>query len=161
MSIIFAGVGMFTAIVLALIAIILTARAETGQRRQHTHRHQQRSRARRSIASAGGKLLFTLAQRGVFLSSACGGGGTCGQCRVKILRRRRGRTADRDESPQQAPGSRGLATRVPGGREAGSEDRSAARVSRRQTLGMLRCLERQRRDVHQGTGAWRCPKARW
>ncbi|MCX7065761.1 MAG: NADH:ubiquinone reductase (Na(+)-transporting) subunit F, partial [Proteobacteria bacterium] len=35
--------------------------------------------------SAGGKLLVTLANKGVFLSSACGGGGTCGQCKVRIL----------------------------------------------------------------------------
>ncbi len=33
---------------------------------------------------AGGKLLGTLAARGVFLSSACGGGGTCGQCRCQV-----------------------------------------------------------------------------
>ena len=35
--------------------------------------------------AAGGKLLQTLASEGIFLSSACGGGGTCGQCRCKVL----------------------------------------------------------------------------
>jgi Na+-transporting NADH:ubiquinone oxidoreductase subunit F len=34
---------------------------------------------------AGGKLLQTLAGSGIFLSSACGGGGTCGQCRCQVL----------------------------------------------------------------------------
>ena len=33
---------------------------------------------------AGGKLLGVLADNGLFVPSACGGGGTCAQCRVKI-----------------------------------------------------------------------------
>ncbi|OYV17186.1 MAG: Na+-transporting NADH:ubiquinone oxidoreductase subunit F [Methylococcaceae bacterium NSP1-1] len=33
---------------------------------------------------AGSKLLTALADNGLFVSSACGGGGTCGQCKVKI-----------------------------------------------------------------------------
>jgi len=32
----------------------------------------------------GGKLLTTLADHGIFLSSACGGGGSCGQCRCIV-----------------------------------------------------------------------------
>ena len=35
--------------------------------------------------SAGGKLLNALATKKIFVSSACGGGGTCGQCTVKIM----------------------------------------------------------------------------
>ena len=33
----------------------------------------------------GGSVLSTLQSKGIFLSSACGGGGTCGQCRLQIL----------------------------------------------------------------------------
>jgi Na+-transporting NADH:ubiquinone oxidoreductase subunit F len=33
----------------------------------------------------GGNLLTTLQSKGIFLSSACGGGGTCGQCRLQIM----------------------------------------------------------------------------
>jgi Na+-transporting NADH:ubiquinone oxidoreductase subunit F len=33
----------------------------------------------------GGRLQGTLADAGIFLPSACGGGGTCGQCRVRVL----------------------------------------------------------------------------
>lgn len=33
----------------------------------------------------GGTLLSTLQSNGIFLSSACGGGGTCGQCRCQII----------------------------------------------------------------------------
>ena len=34
----------------------------------------------------GGRLLGTLADNGIFVPSACGGGGTCGQCRVHVLK---------------------------------------------------------------------------
>jgi Na+-transporting NADH:ubiquinone oxidoreductase subunit F len=37
-------------------------------------------------APIGGKLLATLADAGIFVPSACGGGGTCGQCRVRVLK---------------------------------------------------------------------------
>ena len=33
----------------------------------------------------GGTLLNTLQNQGVFLSSACGGGGSCGQCRCRVV----------------------------------------------------------------------------
>lgn len=33
---------------------------------------------------AGDKLLNTLSSNGIFVSSACGGGGSCGQCRVTV-----------------------------------------------------------------------------
>ena len=34
---------------------------------------------------AGGKLLGVLADQKLFIPSACGGGGTCGQCKVKVF----------------------------------------------------------------------------
>ena len=34
---------------------------------------------------AGGKLLGALAGENLFVASACGGGGTCAQCRVKVF----------------------------------------------------------------------------
>lgn len=33
----------------------------------------------------GGKLIGALADQKIYISSACGGGGTCGQCKVKVL----------------------------------------------------------------------------
>jgi len=35
--------------------------------------------------SRGGNVLTALQSKGIFLSSACGGGGTCGQCRLQIF----------------------------------------------------------------------------
>lgn len=83
MSTIYLGVGMFTAIVLGLIAIILAARAKlvsSGDVHIEINEDPEKS----VDTQAGGKLLFTLADRGIFLSSACGGGGSCGQCKVKV-----------------------------------------------------------------------------
>jgi Na+-transporting NADH:ubiquinone oxidoreductase subunit F len=80
---IFLGVAMFTIIVLALVVIILAAKAKLVSTGDITI--SVNDDADKSIKTqAGGKLLGALANSGVFVSSACGGGGTCGQCRVKV-----------------------------------------------------------------------------
>jgi len=80
---IFLGVAMFTIIVLALVVIILSAKAKLVSTGDITI--AVNDDAEKSITTqAGGKLLGALANSGVFVSSACGGGGTCGQCRVKV-----------------------------------------------------------------------------
>ncbi len=72
----------FTGILLMLAALILWVRARlvpqgdlcitvNGEKKLTT--------------SAGGRLLGTLADAGIFVPSACGGGGTCGQCKVRVL----------------------------------------------------------------------------
>jgi Na+-transporting NADH:ubiquinone oxidoreductase subunit F len=80
---IFLGVAMFTIVVLALVVIILAAKAKLVSSGDITI--AVNGDAEKSITTqAGGKLLGALANSGIFVSSACGGGGTCGQCRVKI-----------------------------------------------------------------------------
>ena len=75
------GVSLFTGIVLALVAIILLARS----RLVASGNVQIEINGEKTIeAPVGGKLLGTLADAGLFVPSACGGGGTCAQCRVKI-----------------------------------------------------------------------------
>ena len=37
-------------------------------------------------APSGKKLISALADAGIFVPSACGGGGTCGQCRARVLK---------------------------------------------------------------------------
>ena len=75
------GVGMFTGVVLVLVAVILAARS----RLVASGDVSININGERTITSeAGGKLLNVLADQGIFVSSACGGGGTCAQCRVKI-----------------------------------------------------------------------------
>ncbi|MEM9257068.1 MAG: NADH:ubiquinone reductase (Na(+)-transporting) subunit F [Pseudomonadota bacterium] len=76
-----AGVGMFTAIVLMLVAVILLARSQlvsTG------NVHIEINGEKTITVPAGGKLLQTLSEADLFLPSACGGGGTCAQCKCII-----------------------------------------------------------------------------
>ncbi|MBU2984220.1 NADH:ubiquinone reductase (Na(+)-transporting) subunit F [Saccharophagus degradans] len=75
------GVGMFTVIVLALVVIILSARAKlvsTGDVKIEVNGEKT------IVVPAGGKLLQTLASNNLFLASACGGGGTCAQCKCVV-----------------------------------------------------------------------------
>src|SRR5690606_30392942 len=68
------GVAMFTAIVLGLVVIILSARARlvSSGNVEIVINHEKTI-----TVPAGNKLLQTLANEGIFLASACGGGGTC------------------------------------------------------------------------------------
>ncbi|AKP34504.1 NADH:ubiquinone reductase (Na(+)-transporting) subunit F [Yersinia aleksiciae] len=77
------GVVMFTLIVLALTVMILFAKSKlvnTGDITVDINEDAEKS----FVAPAGDKLLNMLSSHGIFVSSACGGGGSCGQCRVKI-----------------------------------------------------------------------------
>ncbi|PCI43914.1 MAG: NADH:ubiquinone reductase (Na(+)-transporting) subunit F [Moraxellaceae bacterium] len=78
------GVTMFTAIVLLLVTLILFARSKlvsTGLVHIRINADDEKS----IDVNAGDKLLGALGSEKIFVSSACGGGGTCGQCRVKIF----------------------------------------------------------------------------
>ncbi|MGY5450281.1 NADH:ubiquinone reductase (Na(+)-transporting) subunit F [Agarivorans sp. MS3-6] len=77
------GVTMFTLLVLALVTIILFAKSKlvsTGE----IHILINDDPAKAITTQAGSKLLGVLGNSGIFVSSACGGGGSCGQCHVHI-----------------------------------------------------------------------------
>ncbi len=77
------GVVMFTLIVLVLSLLILVARSKlvaTGDIAIEINNDPEKT----VHVPAGGKLLTTLANTGIFVPSACGGGGTCAQCRVTV-----------------------------------------------------------------------------
>ncbi len=76
------GVGLFTGIVLGLVFIILFARARLVPSGLVDIVVNDERRLRSPV---GLKLLSALGKEELFLPSACGGGGTCGQCRVKVL----------------------------------------------------------------------------
>lgn len=72
---------MFTSVILALVAIILSARrylVNTGGVAILINEEKTIN------VPAGGKLLGTLAEKEWFLASACGGGGTCAQCKCIV-----------------------------------------------------------------------------
>jgi Na+-transporting NADH:ubiquinone oxidoreductase subunit F len=77
------GVAMFTLIVLALVLMILLARSRlvsTGDIVIEINNEADKQ----FHAPAGDKLLNTLSGQGIFVPSACGGGGSCGQCKVTV-----------------------------------------------------------------------------
>lgn len=77
------GVVMFTLIVLVLSGLILAARSKlvnAGDVIIDINDEPQNQ----IRTPAGDKLLNTLSGNGIFVSSACGGGGSCGQCRVTV-----------------------------------------------------------------------------
>ena len=77
-----AGVGFFLAITLLLVFILLIAKHYL----VHQGNVEVNINSSRTIeAPAGGSLLSTMAGCNVFLPSACGGKGSCGQCRVQVL----------------------------------------------------------------------------
>ncbi len=75
------GIVFFTMIVITLVTVIMFAKnklVSTGDVNITINGEKTVS------VPAGGKLLQTLAAEKLFVPSACGGGGTCAQCRVKI-----------------------------------------------------------------------------
>ena len=75
------GITLFTMIVLSLVTIIIFARSKLVS----SGDVNIKINGEKTISvPAGGKLLQTLAAEKLFVPSACGGGGTCAQCRVKI-----------------------------------------------------------------------------
>lgn len=81
---IFLGITTFTAVVLLLVGLILVARSRLVQSGDVSIVINDDSGNILRVA-AGGKLLNTLADEKVYISSACGGGGTCGLCKLKVL----------------------------------------------------------------------------
>ncbi|MCB9476454.1 MAG: NADH:ubiquinone reductase (Na(+)-transporting) subunit F [Deltaproteobacteria bacterium] len=77
------GIAMFTFVVLAMVAILLLAsRSLVGQGEVHILINDDEAKS--VDVPTGGTLLSTLAGAKVFVPSACGGGGTCAQCKVQV-----------------------------------------------------------------------------
>ena len=76
------GVGFFTTIVIALVFLILAAKSMLVA---SGHVNVLVNDEKTVKSPVGDKLLGALAMARIFVSSACGGGGNCGQCRVKVF----------------------------------------------------------------------------
>lgn len=75
------GVAMFTGVILLLVVLILIARSKLvpqGDIKININGEKD------ITVAPGQKLLGALAQEKLFLSSACGGGGTCAQCKAIV-----------------------------------------------------------------------------
>jgi Na+-transporting NADH:ubiquinone oxidoreductase subunit F len=75
------GVAVFTIVVIVLVFLIVGARKFLVPSGNVDIRVNDRKTLNVGV---GGKLLNVLADQGIFVSSACGGGGTCAQCKVQV-----------------------------------------------------------------------------
>jgi Na+-transporting NADH:ubiquinone oxidoreductase subunit F len=75
------GVIFFTGIVIALVFLIIGAKSKlvAAGDVEILINHEKKIHV-----PSGSKLLTALSENQLFVSSACGGGGTCGQCKVKV-----------------------------------------------------------------------------
>ncbi|HOX84979.1 MAG TPA: NADH:ubiquinone reductase (Na(+)-transporting) subunit F [bacterium] len=83
LNLILLAVGMFTLIILLLVLLILFAKSKlvaSGQVKLVINNDESRA----LNVPIGGKLLNVLAENKIYLPSACGGGGTCGECKVIV-----------------------------------------------------------------------------
>lgn len=111
------GVGLFTVMVMLMVGIILAARSKLVA----TGDVEILINGEKTIkVPAGGKLLNALANQQLYVASACGGGGTCAQCRVKVL----------EGGGDILPTETSLITR----REASRGDRLACQVAVKQDM---------------------------
>lgn len=84
LKMILAGMGLFTFIGVVLVLVVEFARSKlvAGGAVQLVINGDRKNTLQ---LAAGGKLLNALAEQNIFIPSACGGGGTCGECRLVVL----------------------------------------------------------------------------
>jgi Na+-transporting NADH:ubiquinone oxidoreductase subunit F len=76
------GVAMFTGVVLSLVFLIMLARSRLVASGKVSILVNDEKTIETGV---GSKLLSALAEQKLFVASACGGGGTCGQCKVRVV----------------------------------------------------------------------------
>jgi len=82
MNEIFLAIAVFVCIVLILAEVVVVARAALIPSGEVTIRVNEQQRI---TAKTSDKLLSALAEGGITIPAACGGAGTCGQCRVQVV----------------------------------------------------------------------------
>ena len=81
MNLIIASIAVFLVIILVLVIILLIAKKYLSPSGNVTITINGKDKV--SVAQ-GGSLLSTMSEQGIFLPSACGGKGSCGQCKVQV-----------------------------------------------------------------------------
>jgi len=80
-KIIIISILIFLLIILALVAVLLYAKAKLTPQGEVVLSINEKEKK----VNPGGTLLSTLSESGIFLPSACGGGGTCGLCKCQVI----------------------------------------------------------------------------
>lgn len=80
-TVILAGVAVFLTVILVLVSVLLYAKKKltpSGEVKVNINNEKE------LIVEPGSTLLNTMSGNGIFLPSACGGGGTCGMCKCQV-----------------------------------------------------------------------------
>lgn len=77
---VFYSIIVFLIIILLLVVMLLFARDKLSPKGDVTLHINDRD----MVVSPGSNLLMTLSSNGIYLPSACGGGGTCGMCKCQV-----------------------------------------------------------------------------
>ncbi len=81
-QVLFASLAVFLLVILLLVVLLLVAKRYLVASGDVTITINGEKKV---VAEAGGTLLGTLSARQIFLPSACGGGGSCAQCKCQVL----------------------------------------------------------------------------
>ena len=79
---ILASIGVFLSIILVLVIILLIAKKYLSPSGNVTLTINGENKL---SVGQGSSLLSTLSENGIYLSSACGGKGSCGQCKCQVI----------------------------------------------------------------------------
>jgi len=78
------GVTVFVVVIVSLVVLLMIAKSKLVASADVTITVND-DPDKAIVAPAGNTLLNTLAAQKIFIPSACGGKGTCGVCKVKVL----------------------------------------------------------------------------
>ncbi len=81
LGIVLISIAFFLGIILLLVLILMVAKAKLSPQGEVTLKVNDKAFS----VSPGNTVLSTLSNQGVFLPSACGGGGTCGMCKCQVV----------------------------------------------------------------------------
>ena len=109
------SVLVFTGIIMFVVVLLLMAKSKlvsTGDVKLHINDQEDLTKT----VPAGATLLNTLSNLGIFIPSACGGGGTCAMCKCQVI----------DGGGDIGPTETGHRNRYRRRRHSGTEKKSAA-----------------------------------
>ncbi len=81
LGIVLISIVFFLGVILLLVLILMVAKAKLSPQGEVTLKVNDKAYE----VSPGNTVLSTLSNQGVFLPSACGGGGTCGMCKCQVI----------------------------------------------------------------------------
>ena len=145
MTLILNSIGVFLATILILVIVLLVAKkylVPSGKVKLTINGDKQME------VESGSTLLNTLAVNGVFLSSACGGKGSCGQCKCQVVEGG-GEILPGNKPLLAQTAERPLALGMPGQDKERHGHKGAGIDNGRKGMGMRSHIKQKCRYVHQ------------